>query len=159
MPTVMTPHRPSHHNGVVRTGPQKVCIGGGFAFIFVGFIGVIMPGILGLHLSVLHNLIHILSGVFALWCGYTTALRAFNFTLFFGGMYTLLGILGFILGGPGYPSVGNMEADQYLLRVVPNFLEFGTMDHSFHALVGAFLIFTAYTFRKDKGETKARGRR
>lgn len=158
MPTVMTPHRSSHHHGVVRTGPQKVCINGGFAFIIVGLVGVVIPGILGLHLSVLHNLIHILSGALALWCGYTSPRRAFNFALTIGAFYTMAGILGFILGEPGFPSVGHMEADQNLFRVIPNFLEFGTMDHTFHGLVGAFLLFTAYTFRKDRDGNSKRAR-
>lgn len=150
MATVVNQHRGRNRPEQVRTGPQRVCISGGYGFIVVGFLGVVMPGVLGLHLSVLHNLIHIFSGAIALWCGYSSAARAFNFNLFFGALYALSGIVGFILGEPGYPSVGHLEADQNLLRVIPNFLEFGTMDHTFHSLVGIFLLFTAYTFRKEK---------
>lgn len=150
MPTVMSPHQTSHHVHVDRTGPQKVCIGVGIAFIIVGLAGALMPGLLGMHLSMLHNLIHILSGALALWCGLTTANLAFNFCLGFGAIYGLLGILGFILGEPGYPAMGNMQADQNLFRVIPNFLELGTADHLVHLLIGAFLIFTAYSFRKDR---------
>lgn len=159
MPTVMTPHRPSHQYVGLRTGPQKICIVGGFGFVFLGLIGVVMPGILGLHLSVMHNLIHIVSGVVALWCGYTTPDRAFNFNLGFGILYALIGIVGFVLGEPGYPSVGHLEADQNLFRVIPNFLELGTIDHTFHILIGGFLLFTAYSFRKDRGINTAKVRK
>lgn len=148
MPTVMNPHRA--HFATDRSGPQKICLGMGFAFIVIGLMGVILPGILGMHLSMLHNLIHILSGALALWCGFTAPNRAYNFCLGFGAVYGLLGIAGFVMGEPGYPAMGHMEADQNLFRIIPNFLEFGTMDHVVHLLIGSFLLFTAFTFRKDR---------
>lgn len=148
MPTVMNPHQA--HFSSQRSGPQKICLGMGFALIVVGLMGVIVPGLLGMHLSMLHNLIHIFSGALALWCGFTAANRAFNYCLGFGSLYALLGVVGFILGEPGYPAMGHLEADQNLFRMIPNFLEFGSMDHVVHLLIGSFLLFSAYTFRKDR---------
>lgn len=150
MPTVMNPHHVPHHHIAFRTTPQKICIAIGIALIIVGFMGVILPGMLAMHLSMVHNFIHIASGAVALWCGYSTSNRSILFCIFFGAVYAFLGVIGFILGEPGYPGVGHMEADQNLFRILPNVLELGTIDHIVHLLIGAFLLFTAYTFRKDR---------
>lgn len=151
MPTVIHPHHSSHHFGVQRTAPQKICIGMGVFFIVIGLLGVMMPGILGMHLSMAHNFIHLASGALALWAGYSeNNNHAFNFCLGFGFVYALLGVVGFLMGEPGYPAMGNMEADQYLFRVIPNVLELGTADHIVHLLLGAFFLFSAYVWRKDR---------
>ena len=62
----------------------------------------------------------------------------------------ILGIAGFVMGEPGYPGVGYMEADQNLFRIIPDYLEFGSIDHLFHLLVGTFFIYSAYTFRNER---------
>lgn len=154
MPTVMKPQHYPHRGATFRTTPQKVCISMGIAFIVIGFLGVLMPGFLGMHLSMAHNMVHIVSGAVALWCGYTSLNRSMAFAIGFGAIYGLLGIAGYVLGSPGYPGVGNMEADQNLFRLIPNVLEFGSMDHIVHLLISAFLLFTAYTYRKDRGDIK-----
>lgn len=150
MPIVMNPRHVTHHETTKRSTPQKVCISLGVAFIIIGFVGVLMPGLLGMHLSMVHNLVHIVSGAVALWAGYANTNRAIGFCLWGGAVYGFLGIAGFVLGEPGYPGVGNMEADQNLFRVIPEVLEFGTMDHIVHLLISTFLLFTAFTFRKDR---------
>lgn len=150
MPTIMNPHHLPHREIILRTSPQKVAIGMGIVFLVIGFVGVMFPGFLEMHLSVAHNLIHIFSGALALWCGYSKDTRAYNFCLFFGAFYGLLGIAGFVIGSPGFPALGHMEADQNLFRVIPNILEFGSMDHIVHLLIATFLILTAYTFRKER---------
>lgn len=150
MPIVMNPRHVSYHEGSERTAPQKVAITLGLSFLVIGIVGVMAPGLLGMHLSVAHNLVHLISGLLAIWCGYANSNRAFNFCLIFGALYGALGIAGFMIGEPGYPAFGYMEADQNLFRVIPNVLELGTMDHIVHLLIGAFLIFTTYTYRKEK---------
>lgn len=108
-----------------------------------------MPGFMGMHLSMSHNLVHVASGALALWCGYgEDSRRAYNFAMAFGTIYGLLGLAGFIVGQPGYPGVGHMEADQNLLRVIPNVLEFGTMDHSIHILISAVFLFSAFAWKR-----------
>jgi hypothetical protein len=147
MPTVMNPHA---RHVVERSASQKVTIGLGIAFIVIGVMGVMSPGMLHLHMSVANNFIHILSGVIALWCGLSDVKKSIGFCLWFGAIYGLAGIIGFMIGEPGYPSVGYREADQYLFRVIPNVLEFGSIDHFVHMVVAAFCLLTAYTFRRDK---------
>lgn len=150
MPIVMNPRHVSYHEKTERSGPQKVAITLGLCFLVLGLVGVMIPGLLGMHLSVAHNLVHILSGMVAIWCGFANSNRAYYFCLSFGAVYGFLGIAGFLLGEPGYPAFGHMEADQNLFRVIPNVLEFGTMDHLVHMFIGAFLILTTYSYRKDK---------
>ena len=133
-----------------KTAVQKVTLTLGAALIITGFAGAILPGAFGMHLSMTHNFVHIVSGAIALWFGSFSSSRAFNYCLIFGAFYAVVGIMGFLIGIPGYPTVGNMEADQNLVRVIPNILEIGTMDHIVHFIIGTFLLFTAYTFRKDR---------
>lgn len=148
MATVMNPHQP-HHLTTPRTLTQKVCIGLGIVFVLMGLSGIVMPGMFGLHLSLGHNIIHLASGAVALWAGYSDDFRrAYNFCIGFGVLYGLLGLAGFIFGGPGYPGVGHMEADENLLRLIPNALEFGTSDHTLHILLSAVFLVTAYVWKK-----------
>lgn len=133
----------------MRSSIQKVCIVLGAAFVLIGFVGIIMPGLMAMHLSMAHNLIHLASGALALAAGYADdSKKAYSFAVIFGVVYGLLGIAGFVIGQPGYPGVGHMEADQNLLRVIPNVLEFGTMDHSVHMLISAAFLFSAYAWKK-----------
>lgn len=149
MATVMNRH-PRSTVSANRTAVQKVCIGMGYVFVLVGILGVISPGFLGMHLSLSHNLIHVLSGALSLWVGYSDDWKkSYNFCVIFGVVYGLLGIAGFVFGEPAYPSVGNMEADESLLRVIPNVLEFGTMDHVVHFLIAFVFLATAYYWKRS----------
>lgn len=152
MATVMNTHQ-GRHTGrpafATRSSIQKVCIVMGVAFVLVGIAGILMPGLMAMHLSMAHNLIHLVTGAVALAVGYSDSSRkAYTFAVAFGVVYGLLGVLGFIVGQPGYPGVGHMEADQNLLRVIPNVLEFGTMDHAVHTLLSAAFLFSAYAWKK-----------
>lgn len=148
MATVMNSHH-VHSTATFRSSIQKVCIWMGAAFILMGIAGVLMPSMMGMHLSMTHNFIHLASGALALWCGFSEdSKKAYMFSMSFGIIYGLLGLAGFIIGTPGYPAVGNMGADQYLLRVIPNVLEFGSMDHSIHLLISAVFFYGAYSWKK-----------
>ena len=125
-----------------RSGVQKITLGLGVVFIAVGLLGIIMPGFMGMHLSMSHNLIHIVSGALSIWASKEHG-RARSFAMVFGVVYGLLGLAGFIIGQPGYPGVGHMEADQNLFRLIPNVLEFGTMDHGVHLILSALYIMSA----------------
>ncbi len=152
MATIMNSHH-SHHLTSPRTLTQKVCIGLGLFFVLAGIGGIVMPGMLGMHLSLLHNIIHLASGALALLCGYADDPRkAVNFSIAFGVVYGLLGLGGFVFGEPGYPGVGHMEADNYLLRVIPNALEFGTADHAVHIIIAAAFILSAYAWKRKSAE-------
>lgn len=114
----------------------------GIAFILVGIIGFVSPGFLGTHLSLAHNLVHIISGAVALYFGLAGSLSGARlFCLVFGAVYLLLGVVGFLLGAPGTATVGHMGPDSRLFVLLPGQLELGTMDHVVHILLGiVFLI-------------------
>ena len=117
----------------------------GIVFLLVGILGYVMPGFAGAHLNPVHNLIHLVSGVLALYFGTIGSLSSARlFCLIFGSVYLLLGIVGFLAGSPGIPTMPGMEMmglDSRLLRVLPGNLELGTIDHSIH--VGIGLVFLA----------------
>lgn len=150
MPIAMNPRHVPFRERTDRSGPQKVAIILGICFLVIGLVGVLIPGLMGMHLSVAHNVIHIVSGMIAIGCGYSSSNRAYYFCVIVGALYGFLGIAGFMMGEPGYPAFGHMEADQNLFRVLPNVLELGTMDHLVHMFISAFLILTSYSYRKDK---------
>src|SRR5262245_30592197 len=104
----------------------------GVGFLLVGVIGFVAPGILGMHLSLIHNIIHLVSGALALYFGLKgTMTNARIFCIVFGAIYALLGIVGFIGGEPGTG----------LLTIIPGQLVLGTMDHIVHIILGTvFLI-------------------
>jgi uncharacterized membrane protein HdeD (DUF308 family) len=154
--TLNHPHR-HHHVMTTRSSLQKLCIGMGLFFLLMGVIGMVVPGFFGLHLSSANNLVHIVSGVLALWCGYSEKnSRAYNFCLALGTLYLILGVAGFVVGEPGYPSVGYTRADEFLFRLIPNGLEFGTMDHIAHLVVSAILFGGAYSYRREVRTDKER---
>ena len=114
----------------------------GVAFILVGIIGFVSPGFLGTHLSLAHNLVHIISGAVALYFGLAGTLSGARlFCLVFGAVYLLLGVVGFLLGAPGTATVGHLGHDDRLFALLPGQLELGTMDHVVHILLGlVFLV-------------------
>jgi hypothetical protein len=118
-------------------------------FILAGLGGIITPGLLGMHLSLIHNIVHLASGALALWMGYSDdSKKAYTFSVAFGSVYVLLGLAGFIFGSPGYPGVGHMEADENLLRIIPNAFELGTSDHFVHIILGVAFLGAAYLWKK-----------
>lgn len=151
MATIMSQNaRPAF---ATRSSIQKVCIVLGVAFIVVGLAGIFMPGFMSMHLSMAHNFIHLATGALALGMGYSdNAKKTYTFAVAFGVLFGLMGIAGFVIGQPGYPGVGHMAADQNLLRVVPNVLEFGTMDHAVHIIFSAAFLLSAYAWKKSHYE-------
>lgn len=112
----------------------------GVVFLLVGVLGFILPHALGAHLSLAHNIIHLVSGAVSLWLGLKgTPAAAKNFCITFGAVYLLLGLVGFFLGAGA----------ERLLAVIPGQLELGTVDHVIHVvfgivyLIGGFMTATA----------------
>lgn len=122
---------------------KTICTILGIAFILVGIVGFISHDFLGTHLSLVHNLVHIISGAVALYFGLAGSLRgARMFCLVFGAVYLLLGLVGF-LGPGGAHTMPDMPGanDTSLLKILPGNLELGIMDHVVHILLGiVFLI-------------------
>jgi hypothetical protein len=118
---------------------KTVCKILGVVFLLVGVCGFAAPGLLGAHLSPVHNLVHIVSGIVALYFGFAGTLSgAKTFSLAFGVVYLALGILGLALG------VG----DDRMWMVGP--LHLGRADHFIHVLLGiVFLAGGLFTKRID----------
>ena len=103
----------------------------GVVFLLVGILGFVSPHLVGAHLSLAHNIIHLVSGAISLWLGLKgTSSAAKNFCIVFGAVYLLLGIAGFVLG---------TGADR-MLAVIPGQLELGTMDHIIHVGFGVVYL-------------------
>ena len=118
---------------------RTVAIVLGIGFLLVGVAGFVAPTLLGMHLSMTHSVIHLVSGAAALFVGLKTTLPvAKSFDIFFGAIYGLLGVAGFVFGEPGTPVMGP-ESD-HLLSLVRGELELGTSDHIVHILLGSIFL-------------------
>ena len=97
----------------------------GIVFLAVGILGYI-PGIttdshlLGIfHVNGMHNIVHILSGIIALWAGMTSAKAAKMYFQIFGIVYALVAVLGFMVGdGLILGLIANNSADNWLHVVI-----------------------------------------
>ena len=118
---------------------KRVCTVLGVVFLLVGLAGFAMPGALGMHLSPAHNVVHLVSGAIALYLGLKGAESAARtFCWVFGAVYLLLGLAGFLAGaGP-----------DRTLTLAPGTLEFGTMDHVVHVLLGAIFLVGGFLNRR-----------
>lgn len=97
----------------------------GLVLLLVGVLGFThVLDSLGAHLSPAHNLVHIVSGVIALYFGFAGTLSgAKGFCLVFGLVYLALGVLGLVMGD---------------LHLGP--LMLGKVDHGIHLIVGAIFL-------------------
>jgi len=132
---------------------KTICKILGVVFLLVGVVGFVMPSFLGTHLSFVHNLVHILSGIVALYLGFAGTLSAARlFCIVFGIVYLLLAICGFLLGSDQAPTISNMAdmgRDAKLWRVIPGQLELGTMDHIVHVLLGIVFLIGGFLTKAD----------
>jgi len=102
----------------------------GILFLIAGLLGFAAPGMMGMHLSAAHNVIHLVSGALALYFGSRgTYDAARTFCIVFGIVYGLLGLMGFLAGG----------AD-YMLTLLPGQLMLGKMDHIVHIILAILFI-------------------
>ena len=109
---------------------KTVCKILGVVFLIVGVCGFAAPRLLGAHLTPPHNLVHIVSGVIALYFGFAGSLAgAKGFSLVFGVVYLGLGILGLVMGDPA------MMREWHVGPLV-----FGTADHGIHILLGVIFL-------------------
>jgi hypothetical protein len=109
---------------------KTICKVLGVVFLLVGVVGFLMPTLLNAHLTPPHNVVHIVSGVIALYFGFAGTLSgAKTFALVFGVVYLGLGILGLAFGAPP-------DRMWHPLGV----LDLGTADHAIHLLLGVLLL-------------------
>jgi hypothetical protein len=110
---------------------KRICTILGVVFILVGLAGFALPTLLGAHLSLAHNIIHLLSGAVALYLGLKgTEAAARTFCRVFGIVYLLLGVAGFLLG----------SGDDKMWDVIPGQLMLGMVDHLIHVALGLVLV-------------------
>jgi hypothetical protein len=108
---------------------KTVCKILGVVFLLVGVIGFAKHDLLGAHLMMAHNVVHLVSGVIALYFGFAGTLSgARAFCLVFGVVYLALGILGLAVG---------TGADR-MWALGP--LHFGQADHGIHILLGVIFL-------------------
>jgi len=108
---------------------KTICKILGVVFLLVGVAGFAAPTLLGAHLTPPHNVVHIVSGVIALYFGFAGALSGARvFCLVFGVVYLALGILGLVMGTP----------PERMWMVGP--LHLGTVDHGIHILLGVLFL-------------------
>ena len=108
---------------------KTVCKILGVVFLLVGVAGFANQALLGAHLSPPHNVVHIVSGVIALYFGFAGSLSgAKAFSLIFGVVYLGLGICGMAFGAAG----------DHMWAVGP--LHLGQVDHGIHILLGVIFL-------------------
>jgi Domain of unknown function (DUF4383) len=108
---------------------KTVCKVLGVVFLLVGCVGFAKADLVGAHLSPPHNVVHIVSGVIALYFGFAGSLSgAKAFSLVFGVVYMALGILGMALG----------TGEGRMWMVGP--LHLGQADHGIHILLGVIFL-------------------
>jgi len=109
---------------------------GGAFLVVVGLLGFAAPGFMGMHLSALNNVVHLLSGAVAIYFGLkATPAAARTLCIAFGALYGLLGLAGFVVGG------------QDTLKIIPGALVLGTMDHLVHLILGAIFLSVGWGWR------------
>ena len=113
---------------------KTVCKLLGVVFVLVGIAGFVAPNLLGAHLNMAHNLVHIVSGAIALYFGFAgSAGGAKGFCLIFGIVYLLLGVAGWFLGAGAEHMLNIPNAESPMLML-------GKMDHIIHILLGVVFL-------------------
>ncbi len=106
--------------------PRPVCKVLGVTFLAVAVWGFIAGDrVLVFHVNTAHNVVHLLSGIAALACGFASGVAARAFCLGFGAVYGLVAVLGFLGAAP-----------------VVSLLHLNAADNWLHALLATVLLAT-----------------
>ena len=113
----------------------------GGVFVLVGILGFVMDPILGyFETSLIHNLVHLLSGVGLLALAFTGAGRRARLGLLaVGGVYGFVALLGFVL--PGLLNI--------LLGGVPGTPALNDRDNFLHLFLAVVLLAVPLVFKQD----------
>jgi hypothetical protein len=105
----------------------------GVVLLLVGVLGFFMPSpLLGLfEVDTVHNIVHILSGVVALWAGSTGYQYSRMYLMVFGLVYLLVALLGFFMSGS---ILGLFSVNMY--------------DNYLHTAIGVVCLLTAFASHK-----------
>ena len=123
---------------------KTVCKLLGLIFLIVGIAGIFSHNLLGAHLNMAHNMVHIVSGVIALYFGFSGSYSgARGFCLLFGLVYLLLGVCGWFLGTGAEHMFNIPNASSPLLML-------GKMDHIIHIVLGVIFLAGGATGGSDR---------
>jgi hypothetical protein len=132
---------------------KTICTILGALFILLGLLGFAAPGLGGFHLSLPHNLIHLVSGALALYFGLKGTLAGARlFCIVFGIVYLLLGVAGYLAGTNTQhtiPGLTHSGTDSNLLQVIPSSLELASIDHGLHILLGLIFLIGGFLTKAD----------
>lgn len=110
---------------------RLVCRIVGVALLVVGLAGFAFPTMLGLHLTTVHDILHLLTALVALYVGFAATLTSARiFCLLFGAGYLLLAVAGIIVPGLAASILGLPALTSHEL----------TPDNAVHAVLGAGLL-------------------
>jgi len=126
----------------------------GAAFILIGLVGFVSNNFAGTHLTLLHNLIHLVSGAASLYFGLKASRPAAKiFALAFGAMYMALAVAGYSFGMTATTTLPAATAEggynDHMFRLIPGVFELGTTDHILHFIIGAVFIVAAALTRAN----------
>lgn len=120
----------------------------GIVFTLIGIAGFFVtssmtPGtLLGLQVDLVHNIVHLLTGIIALVATFTGWSRLFN--QIFGIVYLVLGIAGLF-----YPAL-------YFNGMLLGLIHANAGDHAFHLIVGAIAAAVGFFVREPGYRSTAR---
>jgi hypothetical protein len=110
---------------------RLVCRIVGVALLVLGLAGFASPTFLGLHLTTVHDIVHLLTALVALYIGFAATLTAARiFCLVFGAGYLLLAVAGIAMPGLVASILGHAALTSREL----------TPDNAVHAVLGAALL-------------------
>ena len=113
---------------------KTVCKLLGLVLLIVGICGFFAHNLLGAHLTLQHNVVHLVSGAIALYFGFSgSAGAARGFCLIFGLVYLALGLCGWFMGTGAEHMFNIPNATSPLLML-------GKMDHIIHILLGVVFL-------------------
>lgn len=123
----------------------------GAVMVLTGLIGFVNPNFMSFALSPLHNVILLVVGAVALYFGIRgTEYQARNTCRTLGILFSALGLLTFLLGGPGTATAGNVAIQANdVWKIIPGQLEYTTADGIRNLVVGVLGLFAGF-FPREK---------
>ena len=114
---------------------KTLCKIAGAALVLAGIAGFVKGDLLGMHLTGIHNVIHLLTGAIALYLGLAgSGSAAKTFCQVFGVIYLLLGVVGFL-------------APHVIAQIIGADMAMGssmTPDNIVHLLVGGVFVIVGF---------------
>lgn len=107
----------------------------GVVLILVGLLGFMQNPILGIFaVDTLHNIIHLASGVLAIWFARQGASQGMMFAKVFGVVYLLVAALGFLQAGSG---------------MILGLITINGADNLLHVVLAAVLLYVGFGMKNQ----------